>query len=272
MTNTSQDYYLEQLGITVWKARAEPDTVNEEPVVQLIEETPVESKSQEAETVAAEITENTPVSVSEEIRDHSDENNMVVEKVSTGAQMGWKELEAAVSGCHKCDLCASRTNTVFGVGNRNADLLVIGEAPGADEDAQGEPFVGRAGKLLDNMLLAIGHDRSTVFIANILKCRPPNNRDPLAEEVNCCVPYLKRQIELIRPKLILTIGRIAAQNLLESQMAIGKMRGKEFTYGDSKIPVIVSYHPAYLLRSPGAKAEAWKDLKRVSAFLKSGLL
>lgn len=175
-------------------------------------------------------------------------------------QADWPALEQAVSACKKCDLHTSRTQTVFGVGNRSADLLVIGEAPGADEDRLGEPFVGRAGKLLDAMLQAIGLDRSTVYIANILKCRPPGNRDPKPEEAACCRPYLNRQIELIQPAAVLAVGRIAAQQLLQSDEPVGRLRGKALSCGDPAVPLVVTYHPAYLLRSPLAKSKAWQDL------------
>lgn len=172
----------------------------------------------------------------------------------------WEQLESDVSGCTKCGLHVSRTQTVFGVGNRQADWMIIGEAPGAEEDRRGEPFVGRAGKLLDEILRAVDLDRSTVFIANILKCRPPNNRDPAAEEAAACRGYLDRQIELVRPKLILAVGRIAAQQLLATDMPVGRMRGQVHRLGDDAIPVVVTYHPAYLLRSPSQKRKVWKDL------------
>jgi uracil-DNA glycosylase family 4 len=175
--------------------------------------------------------------------------------------LDWPELERRVAECTICDLHATRTNTVFGVGDRNADWMVIGEAPGVDEDKQGEPFVGRAGQLLNAMLQAMGLKREQVYIANILKCRPPQNRDPLRDEVLCCQPYLRRQIELIQPKVILAVGRIAAQNLLERDDTMKAMRGQRFEYADSGIPVVVTYHPAYLLRSPAEKRKAWQDLQ-----------
>ncbi len=175
--------------------------------------------------------------------------------------MDWEELEAGVAACAVCDLHETRTQTVFGTGNRAAEWLVIGEAPGADEDRQGEPFVGRAGKLLNAMLLAIGLKRQEVYIANILKCRPPNNRDPLPEEVTHCEGFLRRQIQLIQPSVILAVGRVAAQNLLKLDTPIGHMRGQVYGYGDPRIPVVVTYHPAYLLRSPLQKAKVWGDLK-----------
>jgi DNA polymerase len=174
--------------------------------------------------------------------------------------MDWNALRATVAGCKLCGLEKTSTQTVFGVGNPNADWMVIGEAPGADEDAQGEPFVGRAGQLLNSMLKGIGLERSQVYIANILKCRPPNNRDPKPEEAAHCTPYLERQIELIAPRLILVVGRIAAQTLLQTDTPIGRMRGRLYHFGPSAVPVVVTYHPAYLLRSPGEKRKAWADL------------
>jgi DNA polymerase len=174
-------------------------------------------------------------------------------------QRTWDELVAAVDSCTRCPLHATRTKPVFGVGNRTAQWMVIGEAPGADEDRQGEPFVGRAGQLLNSMLKAIGLAREQVFIANILKSRPPNNRDPRPDEVHACLPYLYRQIELVNPRLILCVGRIAAQTLLETDTPIGKLRGTLHRIATNR-PMIVTYHPAYLLRSPGEKRKAWSDL------------
>jgi uracil-DNA glycosylase family 4 len=180
---------------------------------------------------------------------------------------GWQPLRAEVSICTRCELSKGRTQTVFGVGNTQAELLVIGEAPGADEDRQGEPFVGRAGQLLNSMLRAMGHPRESVYIANVLKCRPPGNRDPKPEEVASCRPYLQRQIELLQPQLILAVGRIAAQNLLQTDTPIGRLRGQVHRWGARALPVIVTYHPAYLLRSPGEKRKAWVDLKFARAEL-----
>ncbi len=172
----------------------------------------------------------------------------------------WAGLKAEVSACSRCELCQQRSQTVFGTGNRQADWLVIGEAPGTEEDVQGEPFMGPSGKLLNQMLLAVGLKREDVYIANIVKCRPANDRDPRAAEAAACEPYLKQQIALIQPKLIFAMGRIAAQNLLQSDQKVGDMRGQKFAYGDSKTALIVSYHPAYLLRMPSAKRKAWQDL------------
>jgi DNA polymerase len=173
----------------------------------------------------------------------------------------WQALRAEVSVCTRCELSRGRTQTVFGVGNTQAELLVIGEAPGAEEDRQGEPFVGRAGQLLNSMLRAMGNPRESVYIANLLKCRPPGNRDPKPEEVASCLPYLQRQVELLRPRLIVAVGRIAAQNLLATDTPIGRLRGQVHRFGERATPLIVTYHPAYLLRSPGEKRKAWVDLK-----------
>jgi len=176
--------------------------------------------------------------------------------------MDLAQLREAVAGCHACDLAQGRTRTVFGVGDPDAGLVVIGEAPGAQEDRQGEPFVGRAGKLLDAMLRAMGRSRGhDVFITNIVKCRPPKNRDPKPEEADACAGYLHRQLELVRPRLILAVGRIAAQRLLQTDASIGRLRGRVHRYGPDAIPLVVSYHPAYLLRSPQEKRKAWADLK-----------
>jgi DNA polymerase len=182
----------------------------------------------------------------------------------------WQELEKMVSGCNLCGLQESRTRTVFGAGNRDADWLVIGEAPGADEDRQGEPFVGRAGQLLTEMLFAVGLKRDDVYICNILKCRPPGNRNPSTEEVSYCNAYLQRQIELIAPRLILAMGGVAANSLLDMDEKVGQLRGKVHDYGTQKIPLVVTYHPAYLLRSPLEKRKVWKDLQSAQAVCANG--
>jgi uracil-DNA glycosylase len=171
----------------------------------------------------------------------------------------WDALEQAVVACRACRLCEGRTNTVFGVGDIQADWLIVGEAPGENEDLQGEPFVGQAGKLLDNMLKALGLDRSNkVYIANVLKCRPPGNRNPQPDEVAQCEPFLRRQVQLLQPRIILAMGRFAAQTLLATNEPIGKLRGRAHQY--SGVPVVVTYHPAYLLRNLPDKAKAWADL------------
>jgi uracil-DNA glycosylase family 4 len=174
-------------------------------------------------------------------------------------RMTWAELAAAVAGCRACKLCSGRRNTVFGVGDTQADWLIVGEAPGENEDLQGEPFVGQAGKLLDNMLKALGLDRHhNVYIANVLKCRPPGNRNPEPEEVAQCEPFLRRQVQLLQPRIILAMGRFAVQSLLGTSEPIGKLRGRAHQY--LGVPVVVTYHPAYLLRNLPDKAKAWADL------------
>jgi DNA polymerase len=173
----------------------------------------------------------------------------------------WDSLRQTVANCTACGLNKTRTQTVFGVGNASTDLMIIGEAPGFHEDQQGEPFVGRAGQLLNTMLNAIGLDRNAVYIANILKCRPPDNRDPLPEEVALCTPFLEQQIALIQPKLLLAVGRIAAHYLLNTKASLGDLRQKIHAYGALQTPLIITYHPAYLLRNPKDKGKAFQDLQ-----------
>ena len=173
----------------------------------------------------------------------------------------WVQLRERVAACTRCGLAETRTQTVFGVGNQSAAWLIVGEAPGAEEDQRGEPFVGRAGQLLNSMLRAIGLAREQVYIANLLKCRPPHNRDPAAVEVAECSPYLERQVALLQPKIMLVVGRIAAQSLLRSSVPLGRLRQQVHHYGVSQVPMVVTYHPAYLLRTPTDKRKAWDDLK-----------
>jgi DNA polymerase len=243
-----RDPYLQAMGVEQW--------VRREPHPQQADVT--EDKSGAAQSPGIQVEE-----VAEQVTPTSD-----IELTPTQSRqshnvdgLDWPELESRVAECTICDLHATRTNTVFGVGDRNADWMIIGEAPGADEDKQGEPFVGRAGQLLTAMLQAMGLKREQVYIANILKCRPPQNRDPLPDEVLCCQPYLRRQIELIQPRVIIAVGRIAAQNLLERDETMKAMRGQRFEYADTGIPVVVTYHPAYLLRSPAEKRKSWQDLQ-----------
>ena len=185
-------------------------------------------------------------------------------RVSGVSSMGWPELREAVAACRACKLCEGRRKTVFGVGNERAHWMIVGEAPGEQEDLKGEPFVGKAGQLLDNMLGAIGLTRAEsdaprqVFIANTLKCRPPRNRNPEPDELAQCEPFLIRQIELVQPRIILAMGRFAVQSLLKSSDAIGRLRGRVHRY--QGVPLVVTYHPAYLLRNPQDKARSWEDL------------
>ena len=226
-----QKAYLDAMGIDVWVPRN----------WGVQEEAQVEAAPEQADPKPQEAT-------------------VQVEHSADIGQLDWSALEARVSACTLCELHQGRTQTVFGVGNPQAELMIIGEAPGAEEDKQGEPFVGRAGQLLTAMLRSIGFSRQQVYIANILKCRPPNNRDPRPEEAALCSQYLKRQIELIQPRLILAVGRIAAQRLLQSDQTLGKLRSRLHFYPLTNTPLIVTYHPAYLLRTPGDKRKAWQDL------------
>ena len=189
----------------------------------------------------------------------------------TPAAQALETVDAEVRACRKCALHRTRRRTVFGVGRPGVACMVVGEAPGAEEDARGEPFVGRAGKLLDAMLAAIGLGRGDVYIANIVKCRPPHNRDPHAEETAACSGYLERQIEAVSPRLLVAAGRVAAQSLLSTTKSVGELRGRVHRYdGDGGLPVLVTYHPAYYLRSPLEKRKAWDDLVRLRTMLAEG--
>lgn len=179
----------------------------------------------------------------------------------------WDAIDDAIHGCQACELAQNCTQKVPGVGSRGADLLIVGEGPGHDEDIQGEPFVGRSGQLLDRMLAAIGIKREQVFITNIVKCRPPNNRDPKPEEAQHCRAYLEAQIEQLSPKVILSVGRVSAHNLLGSSEPVGKLIKRMHRLPGTDIPVKVTYHPAYLLRNPSAKAIAWQDMKQLYQLL-----
>ena len=185
------------------------------------------------------------------------------------SKLDWPELQSAVSACTACELHRSRTQTVFGAGSRVAEWMIIGEAPGAEEDQQGQPFVGPSGQLLNNMLRALGLEREQVFVSNILKCRPADDRDPTSEEVGLCEAYLQRQIALVAPKLILAVGGIAAHSLLKVKTPVTKLRGELHHYGET--PLVVTYHPAYLLRKPSEKAKSWDDLKFAASVVRGGL-
>jgi DNA polymerase len=234
--------YLQAMGVTLWESR---DRVAE-PVVATVA------------AIAASIVETPPPAVARPVIP-------VVSKTPDAPD--WATLQTQVASCMKCDLHKTRKNTVFGVGDPAAPWMFVGEAPGADEDARGEPFVGRAGQLLNAMLFAMGLKREAVYIANVLKCRPPNNRDPQPNEVACCEPYLLRQIDSIKPKVIVALGRHAAHSLLKTDTPLSRLRGQRLTYHGT--PLIVTYHPAYLLRSPGEKRRAWDDLCLASRVMAS---
>ncbi|MCK5477521.1 MAG: uracil-DNA glycosylase [Methylococcales bacterium] len=224
MDNSTRLQYLEAMGIDVWISR----------------------KASQVEEI--QVVGGTEIHVTEQAESQFE---AVTDK--------WAALQKEVSECQKCTLCNTRTQTVFGTGNVNADWMFIGEAPGQNEDLEGKPFVGQAGKLLTEMIRAIGLEREAVYIANILKCRPPNNRDPKVEEVKTCNDYLQRQITLIKPKIILAVGRISAQTLLETNEPLSRLRG--VSHQLNNIPLVVVYHPAYLLRSLLEKRKAWQDLQ-----------
>jgi uracil-DNA glycosylase len=234
MNTALRQEYLAALGLQTWVARRGPaaPTVLQAPAVL------------QAPTVP-----------------QADEPGTATAPGAREAGVDWTTLKARVAACTRCTLCSTRTQTVFGVGNQAAQWLIVGEAPGAEEDRQGEPFVGRAGQLLNSMLRAIGLAREQVYIANVLKCRPPGNRDPSATEAAECLPYLEQQIALLKPKVMLAVGRIAAQNLLRTEVTLGRLRQQVHRFGASQVPLVVTYHPAYLLRTPSDKRKAWEDLK-----------
>jgi len=289
-----QRQYLQAMGVDTWMLRVDaqppsaPSDVVPVPAVSLNTTTECDVQVTHGPVPQKQDEPSVHESVHEPVETAADTNGVI-------ASYGWDQLQAAVRHCVACDLHVTRKNTVFGVGDSQADWMIVGEAPGADEDRQGEPFVGRAGQLLNKMLQAIGLNRQQVFIANTLKCRPPDNRDPRAEEVMKCEAYLKRQVELVKPKIILVVGRIAAHNLLKTNSSLAQLRGKCFYYkqdnncsdahdanadGDAgvvntdlssvagpsnpdsgpKTALVVTYHPAYLLRSPREKRKAWQDL------------
>ena len=239
-----RDLILEEMGLTQWKLRGQGEPA---PVEAPVEEKTVARQSPPMARAQAPVTR------------HSSPVTDIDDRRAAIMRMEWPALKAAVAGCTACPLCEKRNKTVFGVGDENADWLFVGEGPGAEEDAQGEPFVGQAGRLLDSMLAAIRLKRGeNVYIANVVKCRPPGNRNPEQGEALSCEPYLHRQIDLIKPRLIIALGKVAAANLLASDASVASMRGKVHQYRG--IPLIVTYHPAYLLRSLPEKAKAWTDL------------
>lgn len=187
--------------------------------------------------------------------------------INADQDASWQSLQAEVNACQRCNLAATRTRTVFGVGDPHAELMFIGEAPGAEEDRQGEPFVGRAGRLLDAMLFSIGMARQDIFICNVLKCRPPNNNDPETAQIEACSAYLDAQIAYVQPKLIVALGRFAAHRLLNTDAPVWRMREGDNVLPDSDIPLVVTYHPASLLRNPDNKPRVWQDLYKVKKLL-----
>jgi len=254
--------YLAEIGIPAYRLRRAPvaeaprDAV--ETAVDAAAATPVDdTRAEPSVPVPCFAREETPIAVARGSAAGATDDD------------AWSRLAAEVRDCRRCALHRGRTQTVFGVGRRDAELLVVGEAPGEEEDRQGEPFVGPAGRLLTAMLKSIGLAREEVFIANILKCRPPGNRDPRPDEADACADFLNRQIALVKPKAMLAVGRISAQRLLDTDLPVGRLRGVVHRYGDSAIPLVVTYHPAYLLRTPIAKAKSWQDLCMLLSLLRS---
>lgn len=238
--NATKNLYLDAMGIQLWHRRGLETAVPE----------PVPASAPVSENKSPDIPQSDSPAIPLDI---------------TGAD--WDRLEQTVTACVACGLQQTRTQTVFGVGNSSARWVFVGEAPGAEEDRLGEPFVGRAGQLLDAMLAALGLKREDVYIANVLKCRPPKNRDPRPQEVERCEPFLIRQLELINPSIIVALGRHAAHSLLKTDLALGKLRGRKHDYHGT--PLIATYHPAYLLRSPQEKRKAWDDLKMAKSLVES---
>lgn len=262
MEHRRRQRYLRALGIDAWV----PRDGSAEPLERYA--TDDSAPAQRATVCATEAQESEPVEMEPELGVGAGQVSQAARENANDdiEQLDWEQLGECIRTCRRCELHQGRKHTVFGAGVREAELMVVGEGPGAEEDRRGEAFVGRAGKLLDEMLFAIGcNRRDSVFIANIVKCRPPGNRDPRPEEVAACERYLRRQIDLVHPRVIVAVGRVAAQNLLNTQQRLGALRGREHEYQGA--PVIVTYHPAYLLRSPQDKRKAWEDLKRVRARL-----
>ncbi|MEL6869861.1 MAG: uracil-DNA glycosylase [Pseudomonadota bacterium] len=255
LSESQRRAYLRALGVPVWSARRMSGTGSDAVTAADAAVSPQRAPQPVQSDVAPEAAQIQSSAQDHALADHTT----------------WELLAHQVKRCTQCRLHETRTQSVFGVGARDARLMVVGEAPGAEEDRTGEPFVGRAGKMLNAMLLAIGCERDAVFIANVVKCRPPQNRDPRNDELRQCQNYLQQQMALVQPDVVLAVGRIAAQMLLGSELPLGKLRGVEHSVGESATPLVVTYHPAYLLRTPAQKALAWQDLKRVRSLLDGAL-
>jgi DNA polymerase len=247
MREALRQQYLQAMGVQLWESRIKTQAVE----VHAVPETVEQIKALKPGLASASTTQTEPAS------DHA-------------VLPDWPAFKSAVESCQKCILHQNRIFSVPGVGDTSARLMLVGEAPGAEEDRQGEPFVGRAGQLLNEMLLAIGYRREQVYITNLIKCRPPNNRDPHVDEVAACESFLRQQIQWVQPTLIVALGRFAAQNLLKTDASLGQLRGQLHSCQDFDIPVLVTYHPAYLLRKPLEKRKTWHDLNSVLACLQSG--
>ena len=275
MLTNLQQHCLQGIGIRLWRNRSASEAQPLSPLISPLTREPVIDEALDSRITAAPPTPAydydrapTPIpapilaEVPEEIP--APVTRRVIEIPTLD---NWSTIGSAIEQCNACELSQSCTQKVPGVGNREANLLIVGEGPGQDEDIRGEPFVGRSGQLLDRMLQAIGIAREDVFITNIVKCRPPNNRDPKVDEAQQCRVYLDAQIKQISPKVILSVGRVSAHNLLGSKLPVGKLIQQMHQLPDTDIPVKVTYHPAYLLRSPAAKAIAWQDMKLLHRLL-----
>ena len=267
MLTNRQQHCLQGIGIRLWRNRSASETP---PVSPSIRESVID------EALDSRITAAPPAPAYEYDRTPPPIPAAVPEEIPTPVTRriieiptldSWGAIDAAIEQCNACELSQNCTQKVPGIGNREAGLMIVGEGPGQDEDIRGEPFVGRSGQLLDRMLQAIGIAREDVFITNIVKCRPPNNRDPKVDEAQQCRVYLDAQIKQIAPKVILSVGRVSAHNLLGSNLPVGKLIQQMHQLPDTDIPVKVTYHPAYLLRSPAAKAIAWQDMKLLHRLL-----
>ena len=265
MLSARQQHCLHGIGIPLWRTRGADavDTVVDEQSAPVDTASVVDAAEQPAAPVPTAVT----APPSGETAGEAAAQPAPAAPVPAMNLQSWDGILDAIHGCEACELAQNCTQKVPGVGDRQADLLIVGEGPGHDEDIQGEPFVGRSGQLLDRMLAAIGFSREQVYITNIVKCRPPNNRDPRPEEARHCRAYLEAQIERIAPRVILSVGRVSAHNLLDSNQPVGKLIRQQHTLPGSDIPVKVTYHPAYLLRNPSAKAIAWQDLKLLHRML-----
>jgi len=249
MLSPRQQACLKGIGIDLWRER--------------VAAPPAGAPALDLQPAAPEIARNTPSSSPVE----APPAKPVVPGFTESPIDTWPELEQSIQACNYCGLAEGCSRKVPGKGDRGASLMIIGEAPGRDEDLQGKPFVGRAGQLLDRMLQAIDIDPSSVYITNILKCRPPQNRDPKPDEISACARFLQAQIDLVKPQVIFAVGRISAQNLLNDTSPVGRLRGHQHQLPESDIPLLVTYHPAYLLRNPAEKAKVWQDLKALHRLL-----
>ena len=254
MLSARQLHCLKGIGITPWIRRSSGFRQTDEPVADEVD-------------VALETAPERAPEIQPEPRPQAAPPSIQQPESRAFSLNNWDDIEAGIQACQNCELAQSCTRKVPGKGNRQADLMIIGEAPGRDEDLQGKPFVGRAGQLLDRMLQAIELDLEQVYITNILKCRPPNNRDPKQEETQACAAFLQAQIKQLQPRVIFSVGRISAQTLLQDQSPLGRLRSKQYVLPQTDIPLLVTYHPAYLLRNPAEKAKVWQDLKALKRLL-----